>query len=149
MPSPIEIACPRCGAVNRVPTHRLADAPACGRCHQPLFDGHPTALTDANYATLVEHTRIPLILDCWAPWCGPCRQFAPVFEQAARQFEPQLRFAKLDTEANPVSASRLDIRSIPTLIAFGGGREIARVSGALSLPQFTAWLRQQGLIASA
>ena len=149
MSTPIEIACPRCNAVNRVPAHRLADAPACGRCHQPLFDGHPATLTDANFATLVEHTRIPLILDCWAEWCGPCRQFAPVFEQAARQFEPQLRFAKLDTEANPASAGRLGIRSIPTLIAFRDGREIARASGALPLPQFADWLRQHGLVASA
>lgn len=149
MPTPIEIACPRCGAVNRVPTDRLADAPACGRCHLPLFDGHPAALTDANYAALVEHTQMPLILDCWAAWCEPCRRFAPVFEQAARRFEPQLRFAKLDTEANPVSAGRLGIRSIPTLIAFRGGREIARVSGALPLPQFSAWLRQHGLVAGA
>lgn len=149
MSTTIEIACSRCGAINRVPETRLAEKPACGRCHQPLFDGHPVDLTDANFDALVGRTRIPVVIDCWAAWCGPCRMFAPVFEQAARQFEPRLRFAKLDTEANPATAGRFNIRSIPTLIAYRDGHEIARVSGALPLPQFTAWLRQQGLIASA
>ncbi|MCK9366873.1 MAG: thioredoxin TrxC [Metallibacterium scheffleri] len=143
----IEIACPHCLAVNRVPAARLTQQPQCGRCGKPLFDTHPAALTDANYSTLVGRTQLPVVVDCWAAWCGPCRNFAPVFEQAAAQFEPRARFAKLDTEANQATAAMLGIRSIPTLIVFRGGRELTRMSGAMSLPQFGQWLHQQGVLA--
>lgn len=141
-----EIACPHCLAVNRVPAARLGEKPQCGRCGQPLFNAHPAAVTDANFSTLVGRTQLPVIVDCWASWCGPCRSFAPVFEQAAQQFEPQARFAKLDTDANQATAAMLGIRSIPTLIVFRGGRELTRMSGAMSIAQFGAWLRQQGVL---
>ena len=143
----LEIACPHCLAVNRVPAPRLAERPQCGRCGKPLFDGHSAQLTDQNFSTLVGRTQLPVVVDCWAAWCGPCRSFAPVFEQAAQQFEPQLRLAKLDTDNNQATAAMLGIRSIPTLLVFKGGREAARVSGAMSLAQFGAWLRQQRVLA--
>ncbi len=142
----LEIACPHCLAVNRLPAARLGQQPKCGRCGKFLFDGHPAALTDANFSSLVGRTRVPVVVDCWAAWCGPCRAFAPVFEQASRQFEPHVRFAKLDTDNNPATAAMLGIRSIPTLIAFRDGRESARMSGAMSLSQFELWLRQQGVL---
>ena len=142
----LEIACPHCLAVNRVPAARLEQQPKCGRCGKLLFDGHPAPLTDANFSSLVGRTRVPVVVDCWAAWCGPCRSFAPVFEQASRQFEPHVRFAKLDTDNNPSTSAMLGIRSIPTLIAFRDGRELARMSGAMSLSQFELWLRQHGVL---
>ncbi len=145
-PSLIEIACPHCAAINRVPQDKLENLPHCGKCHQALFDGHPVTLTDANFDNLTGRTGVPVVVDCWAAWCGPCRMFVPVFEQAAQQLEPRLRFAKLDTEAHTATAAHLGIRSIPTLIAFRMGKEVARMSGAMPLPQFTSWLRQQGLL---
>ena len=139
---PIEIACPHCATVNRVPEARVLEGPTCGRCKKPLFDGHPVALSDATFETIVGRTQLPVVVDFWAPWCGPCRNFAPVYEEAARRLEPRVRLAKLDTEAHPQPAARLGIRSIPTLILFGGGAEIQRVSGALPLPQFMQWVMQ-------
>lgn len=136
------IACPACGAANRLPAQRLGDQPHCGKCHAPLFTGHPAELTDANFAAVIGGTDVPVVVDCWAAWCGPCRQFAPVFEQAAAQLEPGHRLVKLDTDANPQTAARLGIRSIPTLLVFKGGKEAARTSGAMPLGPFLEWLRQ-------
>jgi len=138
----LHIACPACGAKNRLPAERLEQHPNCGRCGKPLFTAHPVTLTDANFASIVEGTDVPIVVDCWATWCGPCQMFAPVFEQAARTLEPRYRLAKLDTDANPQTAARLGIRSIPTLIAFKHGKEQKRVSGAMPLKQFMQWVEQ-------
>ncbi|SEQ21570.1 thioredoxin [Amphritea atlantica] len=141
----LNISCPGCSTLNKVPAERLQDGPKCGKCKQPLFQGKPVDLTAANYQNMVTRNDIPVLVDCWASWCGPCKQFAPVFEQAAGLFEPKLRLAKLDTEAEQTIAAQLQIRSIPTLILFKQGRESARISGALPLGQLKQWLNQNGV----
>lgn len=135
------IRCPHCNAANRVPEERLADAPTCGRCKQPLFVAKPLVLNAANFDAQLTRGELPVVVDFWAPWCGPCLQMAPHFERAAAEIEPRARLAKLDTEAEGALAARFNIRSIPTLIAFQGGREIARQSGAMPLPQLVQWIR--------
>jgi thioredoxin 2 len=142
MDSSLHLTCPHCDAVNRIPEARLAESPNCGRCHRALFAGAAMTLTDANADTVLARTDIPVVVDCWAAWCGPCRQFAPTFEKAAAALEPKIRFAKLDTDAQPRTSARFGIRSIPTLILFGGGREIARESGALPYGALMQWLQQ-------
>ena len=133
--SSLTIPCPHCGALNRVPAERAGEHPNCGRCTKALFDGHPLALTEANFDAVAGRGDLPVLVDFWGPWCGPCVGFAPVFAQAASKFEPRLRLAKLDTEAQPQLAQRFGIRSIPTLIMLKQGREIARQSGALNAAQ--------------
>ena len=137
------IACPSCHGLNRVPATRLADAPRCGKCGKPLFDAHPVALDGAGFHAQVERGTLPVLVDFWAPWCGPCRMMAPQFEAAARELEPRVRMAKVDTEAEPQLGTRFGIRSIPTLVLFRGGREIARQSGAMSSADIVRWTRQQ------
>lgn len=129
-------------AVNRVPPPRLSQAPKCGQCHAPLFNASPRAVHDKNFQELLQHTDLPVIVDCWAEWCGPCKMFAPVIAQAAKTLEPEFRLLKLDTDANPQTAARLNIRSIPTLIAFRNGREAGRTSGAMPLASFMQWTKQ-------
>jgi len=139
----LKIACPACHALNRVPAARLADAPVCGRCRQPLFAAHPLALGAGNFDRHVVDGDLPVLVDFWAPWCQPCRMMAPHFEQAAGHLEPALRLAKVDTEAEPALGARFDIRSIPTLVLFHRGREIARHSGAIGAADIVRWVRTQ------
>lgn len=137
----LHVTCPHCAAVNRIPAVRLNDAPNCGQCGQALFLGSPLVLTAGNFDRHIGRNDLPVIVDFWAPWCGPCRMMAPTFAQAASEMEPFARFAKLDTEAEQQLAARFNIRSIPTLAIFKNGREIARQSGALDLGSLQRWLQ--------
>lgn len=135
------ISCPHCLAANRVPSARLEDGPTCGKCKQPLFTGHPLTLTSQNFDALVGRGDLPVVVDFWAPWCGPCRMMAPAFNEAARHLEPRYRLAKLNTEDHQALAARFNIRSIPTLIVFRNGREVARQSGAMDAHNLTRWIQ--------
>ena len=127
----VHVGCTTCGATNRIPQTRLADDPVCGRCGTALLDGAPAALTDASFDAVSARTELPLIVDFWAEWCGPCRAMAPQFEQAARELKGQALLIKVDSDANPALAARFGIRSIPTLIKLQRGVETGRRSGAL------------------
>ncbi|HEY6821083.1 MAG TPA: thioredoxin TrxC [Burkholderiales bacterium] len=134
------MACAACGAANRVPADRLGEDPRCGKCKTPLLDGKPVALDEAGFDRFLRNSGIPVVVDFWAPWCGPCRMMAPAFEAAAAQLKGRARFAKLDTEAAPAVAARYGIRSIPTMIVFRGGREAARTSGAMDGSSIVRWV---------
>jgi len=135
------IVCPHCVAVNRIPAARLQDAPRCGKCKQPLFAAHPVALQAGSFRRHVERNDIPVVVDFWAPWCGPCKMMAPAFEQAAGQLEPRVRLAKLNTEEAQVIAGEYNIRSIPTLVLFRNGREVTRQPGAMGAADIVRWVQ--------
>lgn len=138
----MNIVCPACGATNRVPDERLNDAPVCGRCKGALMATHPVELDDAHLSGFIAGTGLPVLVDFWAEWCGPCKMMAPHFAQAAVQL-PLVRFVKVDTEANPQASALNQIRSIPTLILYRGGKEVARQSGAMPAGELVAWVQSQ------
>ena len=137
----LRLVCPHCHTVNRVLRERLGPGANCGSCKEPLLGTHPIELSASNFDRHIESDELPVVVDFWAPWCGPCRMMAPAYEQAAVEFSSQARIAKVDTEAEPTLAARFGIRSIPTLIAFRNGREVARQSGAMDLPGLRRWIR--------
>lgn len=143
MTDSLHIVCPHCSAVNRVPSDKLGEHPTCGKCKQALFAAHPTELNSSNFMQHITRNDIPVLVDFWAPWCGPCRSMAPAFEEAAQRLEPQFRVAKLNTEEAQELAARYDIRSIPTLAVFKGGREVARQPGAMNAAGIVQWAKSK------
>jgi thioredoxin 2 len=139
--SATQVVCHRCDGIVRVPTDRQGDQPKCPRCHEPLFTGHPVELNSAGFDRQVSQSGVPVVVDFWAPWCGPCRSMAPVFERIAAETEPAARFAKLNTDEAQDIAARYGIRSIPTLMVFKDGREIARQAGAMDAASMRRWLQ--------
>ena len=135
-----QVVCGHCDTVVGLPSDRLQDAPRCPQCHSPLFEGKPVELTEANFDKHLNRGDLPLVVDFWAPWCGPCIAMAPFYEATARLMEPKLRFAKLNTQDEPAPAGRFNIRAIPTMIVFRAGREIARQTGAMDSASMQRWL---------
>jgi thioredoxin 2 len=140
----LHIVCPHCHTTNRVRQSDLPNSPDCGGCHHALFVAHSLALNEANFDRHISRSQIPVLVDFWAPWCAPCRQMAPAFEQAAAQLEPRVRLVKVDTEAVPGLGARFNIRSIPTLALFVGGKEVARQAGAMGAADIVRWTLERG-----
>lgn len=142
MTQPLHVVCPCCDAVNRVPTERLGEEARCGKCRSALFSGAPLALDEGRFPKHLGRGDLSLVVDFWAPWCGPCRAMAPAFEAVARRIEPRARLVKVNTEENQGLAQRYGIRSIPTLVVFKAGKEAARTSGAMDAGSLENWIRR-------
>ena len=141
----MELACPHCLALNRVPDERLADAPKCGQCGALLLPGKPVDLNASNFDRFIARAGLPVLVDFWADWCGPCKMMGPIFQQVAAEMGTRVRFAKVDTEANSQVSMRHHIKGIPSLILFKNGAEVARTSGAMEAHALKRWLASQGI----
>src|SRR5690554_5506881 len=139
----VHLNCPHCQVLNRIPQARLVDGPKCGKCKEPLLKGKPLEVNEQNFAALVEGSDVPVVIDFWASWCGPCKMMTPIFAEVAAKDSNNWRFVKINTEANQQLAARFAIRSIPSLLVFKGGKEVARQAGAMQAGQLQAWLASQ------
>jgi len=140
MSESLHLVCPHCQAVNQLPITRLSQQPNCGKCHQPIFRGKPLDLTAATFLNQIKKNGIPVLVDFWAPWCGPCKSMAPAFAQGGGALEPRVRLGKVNTDVEQGLGNQYGIRSIPTLVLFNGGKEVARQSGAMGLQDIVRWV---------